>query len=213
MGQLHQMNRHLVWILALIAPSALNSAQSYCSLTVRVFYPDGQPADAVVSVHEKSGRVESIRQEGAEVRFCDLGALPVTVKVGPDGTCNQVVVENVPMGWNLSRRLTITYDVDPCLAEKPPPPAPICRMVFRIADTSGKWISGVPIKLSAPASTSLLADQYGRASILIKVGEQVTGSVERQGYATAQFSATCTQSEPVHEELLRLKEQNGLPGQ
>jgi hypothetical protein len=210
MGQLHQVARHFVWMLVAVAPHT--SAQSFCSLTVRALYPDGQPADAMVSVQEKSGRIESVRQTAKDVRFCDLGALPVTVKVGLDSTCNQVVIHNVPLTWNATTHLTVTYDIDPCLVEKPPPPSPVCRIVFRIADTTGKWISGIPINLSAPAPTTLQTDEFGRASFLAKLGDRIDGSVDGEGYVPVSFNASCTRSEPLHEELLTLKERRGPGG-
>jgi hypothetical protein len=205
-GQLHQVEQRLVWMLAAFALAVpTTGAESYCSLRVRVLYPDGQRADALVSVEEKSGRVQRQRQEATDLRFCDLGVTPVTVKVGVDGTCNQVIVRNVPLAWNVSNLLTVTYDVDPCLVEKPPPPVPLCRTVFRIADSSGKWLVRAPIRISTPTPAVLLTDGFGRASFLAKAADEIAGSVEAPGYAAVEFRITCTRSEPVHEEDIRLK--------
>jgi hypothetical protein len=204
-GQLHKIGRQIIWVLAAVLAAGCPAiAQRYCSLTVRVLSPDGRREDALVSVEEKNGRLESLRQGSTDVRFCDLGAIPVTVKVGVDGTCNQVVVRNVPVAWNAPVSLTITYDIEPCLVEAPPPPSRICRMVFRVADTVGKWIPGIPITIASPMVTTLRADDYGRASFVASPGDRVSGSVDGQGYEPVQFSIICNRSEPVHEEVIRL---------
>ncbi len=215
MGQLYQVAVQTLWVLTAVAAAAIPcTPQSYCSLTVRVLYPDGQPADALVTVEEKNGRVERRRQETGDVRFCDLGAHPVSVKVGLDGTCNQVIVHNVPVAWNVATKITVTYDVDPCLVETPPPPSPVCRIVFRVADAGGKWLPGVPIRIRTPMVTVLRGDDFGRASFVTRVGDQVTGSVEAQGYGPFQFHAACAESERVHEEDIRLNvPRGGQPGQ
>jgi hypothetical protein len=206
MGQMHQVSLQLVLLLVGLVPVVpAAAAQAYCSLTVRVLYPDGQEADALVSVEENSGRVAKQRLQSGEVRFCDLGAFPVTVKVGVDGMCNQVVVRNVPVGWNKSKSLTVTYDVDACLIETPPPPSPVCRTVFRIADASGNWVSTASIRLSNPTLSVLGVDEFGRSSILSRAGDQIAGLVEAPGYEPQSFHLSCPESQPVREEHIRLR--------
>ena len=205
MGQLYQVNRRLVWLLATAVFSAVPvTAQSYCSLTVRVLQADGQRADAPVTIEEKGGRTERRRQGPTDALFCDLGALPVSVKVGLDGTCNQVVVRNVPVAWNMPIQLTITYDVAPCLVETPPPPSPLCRIVFRVADAAGRWVPGIPIRIVSPMATVLKGDEFGRASFVAKLGDHVAGSIEARGYESVQFRTACDRLERVHEEQIRL---------
>src|SRR6266576_3663147 len=78
-----------------VAPTI--SGQNHCSLAVRVLSPDGQRFEVPIAVREQSGRIVEKDQELEDVRFCDLGILPVDVKVGSDGMCSQVTVHDVPV--------------------------------------------------------------------------------------------------------------------
>jgi hypothetical protein len=81
---------------------------------VRVLLPDGRRPEAPVTVIEHGGRTEEKDQEDRDVEFCDLGILPVTVKVGSDGMCNQTTVENVPISYDNTYTLVVTYDALAC---------------------------------------------------------------------------------------------------
>src|SRR6476620_12762089 len=81
--------------------------------TVRVIAPNNRRPGVAVSVVEKNGRIQEQDQEKSDLRFCDLGGLPVTVKVGEDGTCNQVIVREVPVGWEEPYFLSVFYDPVP----------------------------------------------------------------------------------------------------
>jgi hypothetical protein len=192
-------NGHRIAFL-LWAASAL-AGQDYCSLSVRVLTPDGRRPQVSVSVQEANGRVVEKEQRARDVRFCDLGGLPVTVKVGGADTCNQVVVRDVPIAWNEPYLLRVTYDPGPCLLCPPPPPTPMCRVVFRIADDAGGWAHGATVSISHPTATRKAADSFGRASYVVKRGEQVRGSVDARD-KLAVFDFTCAQ--PVHEEFVTL---------
>jgi len=177
-------------------------AQDYCSLKVRVLSPDGRRPMVTVSVQEKSGRTEEQDQKTHDVEFCDLGGLPVTVKVGEDG-CNQVVVRDVPVSWGEPYVLKITYDHEPCLRDLPPPPVPVCRVVFRVSDSSGKWVPAAIISLTSPDRTELKTDRFGRTTFVSRRGVSIVGKAAQAG-RSAGFAFQCQQNEPVHEELLTL---------
>src|SRR5580704_15981473 len=97
MKRLHQIAPLLILCSSCILSLGTASAQERCSLIVRVVSPDGRRPEVPISVREKGGRVEEKEQEDTDVRFCDLGILPVTVTVGSSGLCNQVTVHNVPV--------------------------------------------------------------------------------------------------------------------
>jgi hypothetical protein len=158
---------------------------------------------AVVSVEEQNGRTEEHDQEANDVEFCDLGGLPVTVKVGDDGGCNEVIVRNVPVSWGVPYLLVVTYDPEPCLRDLPRPPAPVCQVIFRVADSSGKWVPGAVITLTSPQGTELETDRFGRARFVSRPGAAIIGKAEQSG-RSAVFNLQCAQDEQVHEQLLKL---------
>ncbi len=184
-------------------------AADYCSLVVRVVSPDGRRPFAIVSVLEKNGRLTERDPTPEDVRFCDLGIGPVTVKVGADGTCNQVVVKDVPLMWQEQYLLTVTYDLEPCLEDPPPAPVPVCQVLFRISDSKGNWLEKASIHFQGSGSAPLETDRAGRALRLLKAGDRVTGAVESRGYVSKTFSVSCSRSEPVHEESVKLERSPG----
>lgn len=190
------------WMAFLLWTVSGLAGQDYCSLTVRVVAPNGRRPAVSVYVQEANGRVVEKEQESADVRFCDLGGLPVTVKVGEDKTCNQVIVREVPVSWREPYLLRVIYDPEPCLVDAPPPPTPICRVVFRIADRAGGWVHGAAIDISHPTATRKITDSFGRASYVVRRGEQVRGSVSADE-KLAVFEFTC--AEPVHEKSVKLE--------
>ena len=76
---------------------------------------------AQIRVSDASSRVISKSYMSGGVRFCDLGILPATVTVGPQGSCNQVVVHNVTLKWQKQYDLKVTYDPRPCQVTAAPP--------------------------------------------------------------------------------------------
>jgi hypothetical protein len=111
-----------------------------------------------------------------------------------------VIVREVPLSWNEPHLLTVHYDLEACIKETPPPPVPLCRIVFRVANSDGKWVSAASIQMANPRSARLTADEYGRASSMVKVGDEVGGSISAFGYEPADFNISCTLARPVHEE-------------
>src|SRR5271163_4724639 len=86
------------------------SAQETCSLAVRVLSPDGHRFEAPVTIREENGRtIEKDQEEDKDVYFCDLGILPVEVKVGSDGMCSQTTIRDVPVFADRTYLLNVTY--------------------------------------------------------------------------------------------------------
>lgn len=206
MERLHPLMRVIPIFLFLAGLQAATGAD-YCSLVVRVLSPDQRrPLEVPISVREKSSRVLEKETTTEDVKFCDLGISPVTVTVGND-TCNQVVVRDVPLEWNEQYLLTVTYDPEPCMPERPPAPVPVCQVLFRVSDAKGNWIEKASIHFQGSSSPPLETDSAGRALRLVKVGDRVTGAVDSRGYTSKTFSVSCPQSERVHEESIKLEHQ------
>lgn len=195
--------RIFIALLLAAASASVTVGQNYCSLSVRVLSPDGRRPAVAVSVVEASGRTEDKDQDlSNDVQFCDLGGLPVTVKIGDEGTCNQVIVREVPVAWNKPYLLHVTYDPESC-EERPPLPIPNCRVIFRVS-SGERWEVGARILIKQPTQGTLISDRFGRASSVINLGDQIEGSVVA-GADTRMFSFRCTRDEPVHETRIDLQ--------
>ena len=204
MARLHKLIVGAVALASLFLAESPAIAQEYCSLTVRVTDPDGSRLRISVTVEEQNGRVETGEQISTDVRFCDLGALPVTVKVGDDGTCNRVTVRDVPVAWREPYLLRITYDPEPCLRDLPLPVNPTCRVVFRIVNPGGGWASNVKIVVLTPKRLTLAADGFGRASFLAAPMQTITGDISGT-MGSAKFGFQCSPEESTHEARISLR--------
>ena len=207
MERLHQVIRSGALLLVLGSLHGIAVAD-YCSLAVRVLSPEQRrPVDVLVSVREKSGRVVEKETTTEDVRFCGLGITPVTVTVGGD-TCNQVVVRDVPLEWNEQYLLTVTYDPEPCMPERPPAPVPVCQVLFRVSDSKGNWIEKASIHFQGSSGLPPMeTDSAGRALGVLKLGDKITGAVDSRGYASKPFSVSCSRSDPVREQSIKLERQ------
>ncbi len=208
MERLHQMMRVILLFLIL---GGLRTAMAapYCSLVVRVLSPDQRrPLEVPISVREGNGRILEKETTSEDVKFCDLGITPVTVTVGGD-SCNQTVVKDVPLSWNELYLLTITYDPEPCMPERPPAPIPTCQELLRVADTDGRWVEKASIRFQDSILSPRETDDAGRALVVLKNGERIQGIVISPGYVTKPFSLTCSRTQPVHEEMIKLTRSPG----
>jgi hypothetical protein len=180
-----------------------------CSLAVRVLTPRGMPVEGVVRVEEKGGRVVEQQSESDTVLFCDLGIFPVTVTVGRNDSCNQVVVRNVPLTRGRPYTLTVTYDREACLHHPPTPPIPMCEILFRIADSEGDWISSALIEITnrSPAVV-LTTDRYGRAYFDCRERTYLQGVIRATGYSTASFRIACSIDKRRYEHRVTLGRQH-----
>ncbi len=156
-------------------------------------------------VKEKNGRTTQKEQDvnSADVLFCDLGILPVTVVVGARG-CNQITVDDVPLSWQKTYTLIVTYDFEACLEEKPPLPIPMCEILLRVASPRGKWVSQARITFDDPTLVERETDIAGRALFSLKLNGHLQVSVSARGYAPKQFSFGCPDARN-REEILTLE--------
>lgn len=197
------MRTALLFCVAVLLVPTPGRAQDRCSLIVRVLTPDGLRPGASVSVKEQNGRTEELEQGNEDVNFCDLGILPVTVTVGSSSVCNQVVVRDVPLAWNRTYLLRVTYDPEAC-RERVPPPEPTCEILFRVRRSTGAPIPGAVVSLTSPIVRSFVADQFGRADTFLRGTSHVAGTVSDNGLKPASFAFDCSRLEPEHEETISL---------
>jgi len=204
MERLHQVILSVLLGCIVLGASAI-SAQDTCSLAVRVLSPDGHRFEVSVTVREKNGRTIEKDEEDKDVYFCDLGILPVEVKVGSDGMCSQTTIRDVPVFADRTYLLNVTYDPEAC-PETIPPPVPTCRIMFRISDARGKWIPGARVSASTPIKVQRETDANGRAQLLARRGSRVRGSVEANGFNQKRFDFRCSNSQRLREENVRLSQ-------
>ncbi len=182
--------------------------QGVCSLTVRALTPDGRRGKFPISVKEQNGRIEEKVQGDEDVQFCDLGILPVTVTVGSEGVCNQVTIQDVPVTWERSYLLNVTYDPEACkireIFDRAPPPVPLCELLFRVSDMKRKWLPSASIEFANPRagtlkfSSVLRTDRFGRAHLFAGRGDSLVGSVSAEGFQPAKFDFVCSETWQEH---------------
>jgi len=190
-------------LLSAFAPLAAASG-GYCSLVVDVVTPNGKKPVALVGVTEQNGRKLELLQRGQAARFCDLGVRSVTVKVGGDDTCNQVVVNDVPMFWQKTYHLKVTYDPEPCLRDTAHALVPTCTYLLRVSDDAGKWISGASVLL-VPGNLTLKSDDSGRVIFDAKLGS-AAATITAPGFTEKSFDSNCTTAKAAEpqEDLITL---------
>jgi hypothetical protein len=175
-------------IIFILAVTGLRAA-GYCSLSVKVESPSGKVMDVRVVVEEQNGsKTEKTAREGL-AEFCGLGMKPVSVTVGGQG-CNQVVVRDIPLRWNETRKVSVLYDLDPCNIDAPPVPA--CAILFRFIDSKRVPISTAILSEQKPFAQSHVADDYGRILVRIAAGQELSGEALANGYKPVQISIPCT---------------------
>jgi hypothetical protein len=181
-----------LFMFALLLGFESASAQEFCSLTVQVVDPKGKIVAGVpVTVEEKTGRIESASGDGGEVRFCDLGVLPVVIRVGSPYDCDHTVVQNVPLTWGLTRQVRVIFDRMACLTDSPPPPL-LCAVLFRFSDDKGSWIPGVEFKPAIQRFPNLRSDAYGRAMVRMANGEELHVKTSKDGYLPVAIDLKCS---------------------
>lgn len=208
MGKMYQLAL-LLWT-ALLGPGLSQHAAStdWCSLSVRVLSPSGQRPGTYVTVREQNGRtIEKEVQPPEDIRFCDLGILPVSVEVGLPG-CNQVLVRDVPLMAGEMYLLTVTYDIEPCVAgKKAPPPVPLCETLLRVTGPEGSWIVGAEVAFDDVTYMPSRTDVSGRLLVVLSLSQRLSGVVRASGLSPRRFELTCTRDSQRQEQLLRLNRQ------
>lgn len=202
MARLHQVIRFMA--LAVVGV-ATQYAADYCSLRVRVLSPDQKRLlEVPVSVRERTGRVTRLDTTSDDLGFCDLGIVPVTVTVGLH-SCNQVVVNDVPLLFGEDYLLTVMYDPEPCEPELPPAPIPVCEVLLRVAGVEGRWINGASVEFQTRELSPRQTDAAGRSLLTLRLNQQVSGVIRASGYTPLAFSVTCSRQSKLQEKTLNLQ--------
>lgn len=194
----------LIALSVLSALSALAAEQVHCPLKVIVRDPAGRSIFSPVIVREANGTTIEKEHKPGGVDFCEVGVLPVTVRVGGPGTCNEVAIHEVPLQWSQQYVLTVTRDLEPCLVDQPPPPSPLCQVLIRIRDSDGTWISNGLVNFVKPSSRTLITDRFGRTLLVVPLGSETSGEVQAHGFARRPFQLTC--SEKLLEHVITLSD-------
>jgi hypothetical protein len=198
-------SRQIAVLGVILAFTGLMEAKEFCSLVVQLHDRGGSAVETRVNVQDSAGRAVSTQVEGTEARFCNLGILPVTVTVGKEVSCNQVVVKNVPLRWGTTSTLDLIYDRAPCLQDLAPPPKPVCEIMFRIGRSDCKPVSSALIRLEKPNAESVAADPFGRVHIWAEHGTSIRGTVVAQGYEAAYIDTPCDQEHRKQEKSVLLR--------
>jgi hypothetical protein len=192
------MNKLIFAASLLFVAEALHAA-GYCSLSVRVENPSGKEVEARVVIEEQNGwKTERTTTRGV-ARFCGLGVTPVSVTVG-DAACNQVVVRNVPLEWNETRILSVTYDEAPCLVESLPVAA--CAFLLRFVSVEREAIGSVSFKTERPFTEFHSSDEFGRIFVKIAAGQELLGTASASSHTSTQVRIPCISKNQRLEEIV-----------
>jgi hypothetical protein len=166
-----------------------------------VLAPSGEAVRARVVVEERNGWKAEQTSESGPLEFCGLGIHPVSVTVGDIG-CNQVVVRNVPLSWEETTHLSVTYDKAPCLGESPGVAA--CAFLLRFVGAHDP-LGGVSFEEQKPFPESRVADEFGRIFIRIAAGQELIGVASVRGYKPAQIALPCESNSQRLEKIVVLE--------
>jgi hypothetical protein len=189
--------------LLLFINGVATAAPDYCSLVVRVLRPVGLPLPGIqVIVSEPSGVVVvGNTAENGEAQFCGLGVRGVTIKVGRS-SCNQLLVQNVPLAWNSTREVQVTYVACPI---ESPTVYPLCSVLFRFRDENEKWISNVSFTPPIRRTPMLASDDFGRAMVRMDRGEELHLTTAHPGYVPENIDLRCDDNLVGPERLITLR--------
>ena len=178
----------------------LQGADNYCSLVVGV-QRINVSEEALVTVEEEDGTTQHLATSGGEAKFCNLGIRPVLVTVGRPG-CNQVIVKDVQLNWNYSRRIRVIYDQSGCNVDAPPVAA--CAFLFRFVDSGRQPVRGVALRTREPFPGVYSADEYGRIFLRIAAGQELVGEGSAPSYQVKNIRTPCVSKNVWFEQIVVL---------
>lgn len=165
--------------------------ETYCSLIVKVELTAPGPETNVAVVEDNGWKTELETSRG-QARFCGLGFGPVSITVGSQGDCGEVVLKHVGLDWNHTRRISVIYDRSECTREIMPVAA--CGFLLRFVGPDRSPIRGVSFKLTAPYPETYAGDAYGRIMLRVfaAVGSSLSGVGSASGYSPVDVETPCT---------------------
>jgi hypothetical protein len=209
MGKLLQISWPVVLLFLLTPAVGIAQGNDYCSLVVKLTDSTGgeDSSRQLIAVTEKNGRTTSMENRAGGVSFCDLGIMPVTIKVTKP-YCHDITVNNVSLKFGETATIEIlSYDgrcssVPKASVDFAAPPW--CTVLLRMKDDEDKWISGVTLKPTPPATdfTDIdprhranpfsQSDRAGRILVLIDLKGEFRAIAMRDGYMPETIQIPCT---------------------
>ncbi len=206
MERLYKMRFIIGFGLFLFLSPAGFGATPFCSLVVTVSSAHGNRLESQVSVEESGGRVteRETKPGTGTAEFCDLGIVPVVVKVGDDGSCNQVVVKEVPLRWNETFRLAVTYEPDACAPDIARLSVRTCAVMLRVSDAKGTAVPAAVFR-GTGGSGEQGADGYGRLLVRLSRGRSLLAMISAPGFKDAQVPMSCPRDLDYGEQTIKLE--------
>lgn len=177
----------LLIYLVLIMPDLKGQ---HCALVVKIVDPSNQPIDTYVTVMDSAGSATEQKATNGAANFCGLGIKPVTVTVGRNERCNQLIVKNVPLRWGRTYVMKVIYDYESCLSPWIPVVTPSCEMLVKTIDADGDPVAGAVLRLRGRAA-ELKTDDYGRAYLNLAVGMEAAIDVRHPDYSSTSIHTAC----------------------
>lgn len=164
-------------------------AQEYCALRVRVFGPDLQPVDTVISLYDEHNHLLARERTANGLgRLCDLGFGVYRLEVGATAACNSVNIARIRDHWPIAQEVKAV--MNRCgggdnFAQVG------CGAALRLKDASGSPLPGVDV--SAGGGTHLKSDRFGRAWISVPPNVTYRLSLRLPGYRDEKLEVACGQ--------------------
>jgi hypothetical protein len=211
----------LAGTILLLLP-AETAAQDYCSLIVKLVDANNRQDLSIktITLTESGGRTLKAENRGGEVRFCDLGILPVTITVGSP-YCHEVNIRNVPLQFGETRTIKILSDNALCSnGSRESVPLPGCRILLRFRDEQSNWISGVTLRpliagtdfhevdIAQRSNPFRLSDASGRTLVQIALKKELHATADRDGYKPEEINLNCTSETYISERTVTLHRLN-----
>jgi len=205
MGKLFEIGWPIVLSFLLVPAVGMAQGNDYCSLVVKLIDSTGAEDSSrqLITVTEMNGRTTSMENRAGGVSFCDLGILPVTIRVSKSLYCRDITLSNVGMNFGETTTIKIMAD-NPLCSNVDLAPTPWCRVLLRFKDEEDKWISGITLKPVPPAidfrdvyplhraNAFPQSDHAGRILVGIEQKAELRATATRDGYMPQTIELPCT---------------------
>jgi hypothetical protein len=182
-------------LLAGLMASALNAADD-CALKVNVIDASGAPVrSAFVDLHDSKGNlvVQTMAKDGwAEI--CDFGFGEHSLIIGKNSPFH-ITVSRISFTPGFPQTIKVVTNESTGF----PHNSTGCPAYLRIADDSGRGVSGGTIKPSRQFVQT--ADRFGRVLLFLGRGKIVPVEVSADGYDSTTVSISCPRIERVEKSI------------
>jgi hypothetical protein len=185
-------------LVAHLTPQTAGAAE-FCALTVKAVNSDGRPVTStwIELVDPRGAVVRSQMMVGPELKICDFGFGPHTLRVGTN-ECLPAAVSNLRVV--LGSPLEVTVTLNSCgyrLSGRVG-----CFLYLRVTDREGSPVEGVDLSppLSDPAGRT---DAYGRYQVAFVGDRDMT--LSKDGYYSSTVHLACQANEEVDQGIILTK--------